>query len=62
MEYISLIMLLLWSWGIWSFITLRRKSRKVKLNNTNIKSNDSLDDVFDSFYVTSVNHRFPNDN
>lgn len=47
MEYVSLIMLLLWGWGIWSFITLRRKIRKVKFHTTanNITSVDNFDDM-----------------
>lgn len=60
MEYMSLIMLLLWGWGIWSFITMFRKNIKVsKLNDMNHGTLASAE-ISDDYYERSSSISYSN--
>lgn len=67
MEYISLIMLLLWGGGIWYFITLFRKNKKIKSDDLVTKQKRAvLDDEMSncptySFLPGNAFYRFRND-
>lgn len=62
MEYISLIMLLLWGWGIWSFIALRSKIRKINPNISASSSDNLTNDWYSNPMYSSYSGNIYNSN